>query len=158
MEALANLITTNPVVFWLIAAIAAGVLEAVTVGLVSIWFSIGALAAMLPAAFDAAFNYQIVTFIAASVAAMVFTRPFLKNILRVEKTPTNADLVIGQKGVVISPIDNILEKGRVLANGLEWEARTLDGTNLDKGIIVVVRELRGVKLMVEKTSDTREDK
>ena len=152
MEALANLITTNPVVFWLIVAIAAGVLEAVTVGLVSIWFSIGALAAMLPAAFDAAFNYQIVTFIAASVAAMVFTRPFL------EKTPTNADLVIGQKGVVISPIDNILEKGRVLANGLEWEARTLDGTNLDKGIIVVVRELRGVKLMVEKTSDTREDK
>ena len=47
MEALANLITTNPVVFWLIVAIAAGVLEAVTVGLVSIWFSIGALAAML---------------------------------------------------------------------------------------------------------------
>ena len=158
MEGLADLITANPVIFWLIVAIAAGVLEAATVGLVSIWFSLGALGAMLPAAFDVSFNYQIVVFIAASVAAMIFTQPFLKNILRVEKTATNADSVIGQKGVVVSPIDNILEKGRVLAGGLEWEARTLDGAGLEKGTVVIVKELRGVTLMVEKISGIREER
>lgn len=159
MEGLADLITANPVIFWFVVACAAGAFEAATAGLVSIWFSLGALCAMLPAAFDVSFNYQIVVFIAASVAAMIFTRPFLKNILRVEETATNADSVIGRRGVVVSPIDDIAEKGRVLAGGLEWEARTLDaGGYLEKGTVVIVRELRGVTLMVEKISDMREER
>mgnify|MGYP000955232811 CR=1 FL=1 len=155
MGGLWDLITANPVIFWLIVAVVAGIFEAATVGLVSIWFSIGALVTMLPAAFGIGFNFQIIVFIAASVVAMIFTRPFLKNILHVEKTPTNADLVIGQKGVVVSPVDNILEKGRVLAN--EWAARSADGTKLDKGAVVLVKELRGVKLIVEKVSDKEEE-
>lgn len=156
MGGLWDLITVNPVIFWLAVAVVAGIFEAATVGLVSIWFSIGALVTMLPAALGIGFNFQIIVFIAASVVAMIFTRPFLKNILHVEKTPTNADLVIGQKGVVVSPVDNILEKGRVLANGLEWAARSADGTKLDKGAVVLVKELRGVKLIVEKVSDKEE--
>ena len=47
MGGLWDLITANPVIFWLIVAVVAGIFEAATVGLVSIWFSIGALAAML---------------------------------------------------------------------------------------------------------------
>ena len=49
MDGLAALITSNPVIFWLIVAIAAGVIEASTAGLFSVWFAIGALVTMAPA-------------------------------------------------------------------------------------------------------------
>ena len=45
---------------WLIIAILLGVFEAMTVDLVAIWFAIGALAAILPAAVGAPFWVQLV--------------------------------------------------------------------------------------------------
>ncbi|MBQ9881667.1 MAG: NfeD family protein [Synergistes sp.] len=150
MEDLIKLLTENAVAFWLIVAVAAGVLEAVTVGLVSVWFSVGAAAAAFSAAFGLRFDVQMAVFIAASIVSLLLTRPFLKKVLHVKKTPTNAEKVIGQRGVVTSQIDNVFEKGRVLADGLEWEARSEDGSRLEKGDIVIVKELRGVKLIVKK--------
>ena len=150
MEYLVKLFAGNAVVFWLAVALAAGVLEAVTVGLVSVWFSVGAAAAAFSAAFGLRFDVQMAVFIAASIVSLLLTRPFLKKVLHVKKTPTNAEKVIGQRGVVTSQIDNVFEKGRVLADGLEWEARSEDGSRLEKGDIVIVKELRGVKLIVKK--------
>ena len=43
----------NMSLFWLIALILFGVLEAITVGLTSIWFAVGALAALVACAADA---------------------------------------------------------------------------------------------------------
>ena len=156
MDGLASLITSNPVVFWLIVAIAAGVIEASTAGLFSVWFAIGALVTMVPAWLGVSFNVQIAVFIAASALALALTRPFFKRVLRVEKTPTNADMMIGADGVVSSPVDNILGQGRVRAGGLEWEARSADGSKIEKGAVVKVAELRGVTLIVEKTAKQEE--
>ena len=150
MEWLASLITSNPVIFWLIVAIAAGVIEASTAGLFSVWFAIGALVTMIPAWLGASFNVQIAIFIAASAAALVFTRPFFKRVLRVGHTPTNADMLIGAEAAVVADIDNIAERGRVRAGGLDWEARSADGSKIEKGAVVKVLELRGVTLIVEK--------
>lgn len=156
MDGLASLILLNPVVFWLIVAIAAGVIEASTAGLFSVWFAIGALVAMIPAWLGASFNAQIAVFIAASALALALTRPFFKRVLRVKKTPTNADMMIGADGVVSSPVDNIIGQGRVRAGGLEWEARSADGATIEKGAVVKVVELRGVTLIVEKTTKEEE--
>ena len=150
MEWLASLITSNPVIFWLIVAIAAGVIEASTAGLFSVWFAIGALVTMIPAWLGASFNMQIAIFIAASALALVFTRPFFKRVLRVGHTPTNADMLIGSEAAVVAEIDNIAERGRVRAGGLDWEARSADGSKIEKGAVVKVLELRGVTLIVEK--------
>ena len=156
MEWLASLITSNPVIFWLIVAIAAGVIEASTAGLFSVWFAIGALVTMIPAWLGASFNVQIAIFIAASALALVFTRPFFKRVLRVGHTPTNADMLIGSEAAVVAEIDNIAERGRVRAGGLDWEARSADGSKIEKGAVVKVLELRGVTLIVEK--EKREEK
>ena len=150
MEWLASLITSNPVIFWLIVAIAAGVIEASTAGLFSVWFAIGALVTMIPAWLGASFNMQKAVFIAASAAALIFTRPFFKRVLRVGHTPTNADMMIGAEAAVVTEIDNIREQGRVRAGGLDWEARSADGSKIEKGAVVKVLELRGVTLIVEK--------
>lgn len=156
MDGLASFIISNQVVFWLIVAIAAGVIEASTAGLFSVWFVIGALVTMIPACLGASFNVQLAVFIAASALALALTRPFFKQVLRVKKTPTNADMMIGADGVVSSQVDNIIGQGRVRAGGLEWEARSADGAKIEKGAVVKVVELRGVTLIVEKTTKEEE--
>lgn len=156
MDGVASLMNSNPVVFWLTVAVLAGVIEALTAGLFSIWFVIGALAAVIPAWFGASVDLQITAFIAASAFALALTRPFFQRLLRVKKTPTNADMVIGADAVVLSQVDNILGHGRVRAGGLEWEARSADGTKIEKGAVVKVVELSGVTLIVEKTTKQEE--
>ena len=51
---------------WLVLAIILGIIEAVTVTLVSVWFAIGAIAAIIPAYFGIPIWGQILVFLAAS--------------------------------------------------------------------------------------------
>ena len=62
---------------WLIIAILLGVFEAMTVDLVAIWFAIGALAAILPAAIGAPFWVQLVVFLAVGLLTLALTRPMV---------------------------------------------------------------------------------
>ena len=119
MDGLAALITSNPVIFWLIVAIAAGVIEASTAGLFSVWFAIGALVTMAPAWLGASFNVQIAVFIAASAAALVFTRPFFKRVLHVGHTPTNADMLIGAEARSAAACARAASTGRRAARTAE---------------------------------------
>ena len=156
MDGLAALITSNPVIFWLIVAIAAGVIEASTAGLFSVWFAIGALVTMAPAWLGASFNLQTAVCTAAGGAARLFTRPFCKRVWHVGHTPTNADMLTGAEAAVVTEIDNIAERGRVRASGLDWEARSADGGKIEKGAVVKILELRGVTLIVEKEKQEEE--
>lgn len=150
MEIFAELVRTNAVIFWIVVAIAAGVIEASTAGLISVWFAIGALVTMVPAWLGWSFNAQLAVFIASSALALFITRPFFKRIMSVKETPTNADMIIGERGTVTVEIDNIAGRGRVLAGGLEWAARSADGEKIEKGATVEVAALSGVTLSVKR--------
>ena len=103
-----------------------------------------------PRRLGASFNVQIAVFIAASAAALVFTRPFFKRVLHVGHTPTTPTCSSAREAAVVTEIDNIAERGRVHAGGLDWEARSADGGKIEKGAVVKILELRGVTLIVEK--------
>ena len=135
---------------WLIIAILLGVFEAMTVDLVAIWFAIGALAAILPAAVGAPFWVQLVVFLAVGLLTLALTRSMVKRVLHVKKTNTNADRVIGMGGIVTVPIDNVAGTGRVLANGLDWAARTDDGAPVEAQERVLIKAIEGVTLIVER--------
>jgi membrane protein implicated in regulation of membrane protease activity len=92
---------------WLGIAVFLGILEAVTVALISLWFAIGALAAMIPAYFARALWVQILVFLVVSAVCLAFTRTFFKDVVKTKKQPTNSDRLIGSDGVVSSKIDNL---------------------------------------------------
>lgn len=135
---------------WLLLAVVLGIFEAVTVDLVAIWFAAGAFVAVIPALLGAAVWIQVVVFLTVSILTLAFTRPAAAHLLKVRKTNTNADRVIGMMGVVTEDIDNISETGRILVNGLSWAARSDDGSPVSKGESVLVKEIEGVKLIVER--------
>lgn len=54
------------------------VIEGLTAGLVTIWFAVGALAALIAAMFHAPLWLQLVWFFVISIAAFAVTRPLVK--------------------------------------------------------------------------------
>lgn len=134
---------------WLGIAVLLGMIEASTVALVSIWFAIGAVAAMIPAYFSAPFWVQILIFLAVSALCFAFTRTFFKDVMKVRKQATNADSLIGEEGVVTTTINNLEGEGKVYISGLTWSAKSIDGKEISETKIVEVKEIRGVTLIVE---------
>ena len=140
----------NTAVFWLAVMIVLLVIEGVVPGLVSVWFAVGALAAMLSALFEAPFWLQTVWFLIVSIASLCLTRPLVKKYVNSKVQPTNADALIGKECIVTESIDNIAGEGAVKISGQVWTARsTNDSVKIAQGKIVTVKEIRGVKLIVE---------
>ncbi len=102
------------IVIWIAAIVVFGIVEAVTVGLVSIWFVPGAVAGLLAAVLGAALWVQIVLFFVVSIAALAATRPLVQRMLHRDETPTNADRVLGQTARVTETIDNTVPTGAVV--------------------------------------------
>lgn len=145
------------VIFWAVAVVAFVILELATVGLASIWFALGALCALIAALLGAPVWLQIALFAVVSVATLLLTRPLAKKYINSRATATNADRVIGRRAVVKERIDELAGTGAVLADGKMWSARTGDGSTAEVDDIMIVREIRGVKLIVEpQTADESE--
>ena len=91
-----------PSICWLAALVALLALEAATVGLVSLWFAVGSLCALLTSFFVSNIWVQFAVFLAVSFLCLVIIRPCQK-VRRPPPVSTNADRVIGAEGVVTQP-------------------------------------------------------
>ena len=136
-------------VYWLIASAVFLLIEILTLGLTSIWFAGGAVIAAILAFIGGPLWLQVIIFIAVSCLLFVLTRPVAKRYLNGRVHKTNVDALIGKKGLVKETIHNVEEKGVVRINGLDWSARSVDGDEILEGAEVVIREIQGVKLIVE---------
>lgn len=137
-------------VVWLIAMIVLLVVEGLVPGLISIWFALGALAALVSALLHAPLWLQIVWFLAVSIIALALTRPLAKKYINARTQPTNADMMIGKECVVRESIDNVLGTGAVSVDGKVWTARTeSDEMKVQEGSRAVVVRIEGVKLIVK---------
>ena len=144
------------VVGWLIALAVLVVIELATLGLTTIWFAAGALAATVAAALGAPLFLQIALFLIVSALVLVFIRPIAVKYFNQNREKTNVESVIGKKGIVTGGIDNLRGCGQVTLSGLEWTARsTVDEVTIPEGSVVVVREVSGVKLIVELLEEER---
>ena len=138
--------------FWLCAAVVFGIIEAATVGLVTIWFAVGALAALVAAGLGAALWLQIVVFLIVSALMLALLRPMLKKFVTPHKTATNADRHIGRTAFVTEEINNLRETGAVKLDGITWTARAEGGEIIPVDSLITVKEIRGVKLIVTKAA------
>ena len=123
-------------------------LEASTVSLVSTWFAVGALGAMITALCGGPVWLQCVLFFLISVALLIALRPFVKKVLTPRLVKTNVDSIIGKEGLVTSEIDNVLSTGQVKLGGMEWSARSTTGEKIEPGEKIRVDRIEGVKVFV----------
>ena len=135
-------------IFWVIAIVVFAILEAVTTQLVSVWFIVGSIAALVSERLGAPFWLQLVVFVGVSAITLILTRPLIKKHLKPKNEPTNADRVIGQTAVVTEKIDNLSAAGFVKVDGQIWSARSCDDTVIEEGKQVEIKRIDGVKLIV----------
>lgn len=136
---------------WIGALIAFIIIEALTVQLMTIWFALGSLAALIATLAGAGTALQIAIFAVVSLVALIVTRPLVKKFTGTKHSPTNADRCIGAPAIVTQRIDNLHETGSVTLKGTVWTARSADNGIIEEGETVTVRAIEGVKLIVEKS-------
>lgn len=146
-----GLYLTMPIL-WLILAVIFLIIEALTVGLTTIWFAGGAAAALLLSVFEVPVIPQIVIFFAVSLCLLLFTRKIFIEKLKTGSESTNTEALIGEVGQVIVRIEP-LSTGQVKLRGQVWSAVCEENLTLDENTPVKVKAIEGVKLIVSPTDE-----
>ena len=129
------------VLIWLVIALAAGIIEACTTALVSVWIVIGAVCAACVSALGGGQTVQILTFLIVSLALLVLTAPLGKKFRNSKKVPTNADMLIGCVGEITEDVDPVCGKG--------WAVRLVGGKAAKTGDRVVIKDIVGAHLVAD---------
>lgn len=144
-------------IIWLALFVVLIVFEAVTTGLFTIWFAGGALIALFVSLFLDMWVVQMVVFLIVSFLLLYFMRPVAMRKFNAKRLKTNVEDIAGREAKVTELIDNLNASGTAILNGLEWSARSVeDSVTIPVGERVLVREVRGVKLIVEPIGTDKE--
>lgn len=137
-------------IMWIVLTVVFAIIEALTLQVVTVWFAIGSLGAIIANVVDASELVQLVVFALLSVLTLVIARPYLKKFTQKEIQPTNTDVCIGKQALVTEEINNILGTGQAKIRGIVWTARsTEENTIIKEGSTVIVTAIEGVKLIVK---------
>jgi membrane protein implicated in regulation of membrane protease activity len=132
--------------FWAVLAVVAAIAEMFTAGFFLLPVSIGAIAGAILAWTGVDPIAQWLVFFGVSAIAFTYLRRFARH--QDEDQPAvGANRWANARGVALSDIDPDHQKGMVRVEGEEWRATT-DGELIPAGSRVVVKEVRGSKLVV----------
>lgn len=136
---------------WLIAAILLIIFEIFSATFGAICFAIGAGFSALAAGLGANVTWQIIVFAVVSMLTFIFLRPIVMRFLdrKSKDVKTNADAIIGRKGVVSERIDAEQHTGRVAIDGDDWKAVSEDGSTIEKGTTVEIVKLDSIIVTVK---------
>ncbi len=144
----------NITIVWLVFLVILIVIELITMGLTTIWFAGGALAAALVSIPGTPIVLQVIVFLIVSLVLLFFTRPVAVKYFNKDRVRTNIEGMIGRQAIVVSEINNVEGIGQVNTGGMEWSARSsYHNVVLPVGAVVTVLGVDGVKLIVEERKE-----
>ena len=135
-------------IVWLLLLVVFLAAEAATVSMVSLWFAVSALVALLVALLGGPGWLQGTLFLVISAVLLALLRPLVKRYVTPRITATNVDSVIGSTGLVTTAIDNVSAVGQVKLGAMEWTARSTSGQLIPVGTRVRVDKIEGVTVYV----------
>lgn len=137
-------------IMWIVLTVVFAIIEALTLQVVTVWFAIGSLGAIIANVVGASQVVQLIVFVLLSILTLAIARPYLKKFTQKDVQPTNADVCIGKQAVVTEEINNTLGTGQAKIRGIVWTARsTEENTIIKEGSNVIVTAIEGVKLIVK---------
>lgn len=144
-------------VIWIAAMVIFGILEAVTVGLTSIWFVAGALGGLITTMCGGPIWLQLTVFFVVSIGCLLLARPLVQKYVNKTTTATNADRVLGAVARVTETIDNTEPTGAVYVDGKTWTARGVTDEIIEPDTLVRVVRMEGVRLFVEEVKEEKQE-
>ena len=136
--------------FWLIASGIFFIAEIITTGFLVFWLGIAGLITMCVSFFTDNLMVQASVFVILSAVLILATKPFVKKFVNKKghTEKTNAFSIIGKTAIVIKDIDSINGVGQIKVDGEVWSAEGMNGSNIEKGTKVEVKEIDGVRAIV----------
>lgn len=137
--------------YWLIAAIVLVIVEICTAGFGALCFALGAAFSALVSGLGGSLTWQILAFVVVSLLTFIFLRPIVVRFLdkKTKDVKTNAEAIIGRKGIVSERIDASQHTGRVAIDGDDWKAVSEDGSVIEKGTDVEIIKLDSIIVTVK---------
>ena len=129
------------VFYWLVLFILLIIVELGTLQLVSLWFACGSLAGLVILQLGGSIEAQLIGFLLVSFVLLILVKG--------HQVKTNVDSLIGKTAKVIKQINGPDGRGVAVVNGLEWTAVAYDDSVFEEGTYVTIREISGVKMIVE---------
>ncbi len=139
---------------WLIVALFCFIMEIFIPSFVLFNFGVGALAGTLVAALNLSIEWQIVIFSIGTLLSFFTIRPAVKKFAynKSDFTETNVNAMIGRHAKVIEAIDNLNNQGRVVLDGDEWKARSLNNEQVQPNTLVEIVRVNSIILTVKTIS------
>ena len=139
--------------FWIIVAAVTLIIEIITLGLSSIWFTGGAIVAAIIGYLDGPLWLQIIAFIIVSTVLLLAMRPLAKKKLALGREKTNMDSLIGRTEKLLVTVDNNENTGMLKIGDVEWRAVSEDGSTIPEGTLVKIIRIEGTRLYVAREID-----
>ena len=135
--------------WWLGAALVLAIAEELSLGLVLLMFSGGALAAAIAAGLHAPVVVQVIVAVVVSGLLLFTLRPWLLRHLRRRQrlVETNVHALVGRHAVTVTEVGG--NGGRVKIGGEVWTARARSGEPIATGTPVRVTRIDGATAVVE---------
>ncbi len=143
------------IIFWGIVIIIGIIVELMSLGLVSIWFSIAAVIPLILAILGVDPFIQIIVFLLLSAILILYTRRIASKYLIKHKKITNFDRVIGQIVKVTKDI-TLDNKGEVYVDGKFWSASVNENIAIYSDDHCKIEAVQGVTLIVSKINNKGE--
>lgn len=135
---------------WVLIAVIFAIIEAFTMGLTTIWFTVGGVGACIIALLGGPLPLQIAVFLIVSIILLYFTRPLAEKRLKIGHEKNIVDQMIDKTCLVTETI-RPYQPGQVRLDGLIWTAAVNDNKEtLETGELAKIVKIEGVKLIVER--------
>ena len=138
------------IVFWAVVILIAIIIEIQTADLVSVWFAIGGIVAIVLASIKVSITIQVICFVVFSFTLLVLCLKFWKKKLKKDFVPTNIDRNIGKTVLVKEIVNKDNNHYVVSVNGQLWSAYTDNNENIEIGDKVEIVAINGNNAKIKK--------
>lgn len=134
------------IIVWSLVIGAALLAEFMVYNLVSAWFAVGGMAALITTPFGLYWPWQVLIFVVVSFAFLLGLRPFIRKFIHTKTVPTNLDVNIGRHFALLKDVDG--GRSEIKINDIFWTVACDD--SLRKGDKVEITGMEGNKYLVRK--------
>lgn len=148
-------VTTTMLIVWIVFIVVSAIIEIETQDLITVWFTLGAIVALIACALKADIIVQLILFVVVSAVAIACTRPLAKKMHNKEIIHTNSDRIIGACAIVTKEISKDVI-GEVKIEGRFWRAIPLENEHFSIDEKVIIQAISGTKVIVTKENKNEE--
>lgn len=139
---------TNLLILWISIAFIALIIDIATSAFLFVWFTVGAIAAIIGQLLNFSFIAQIIIFVIVSGVSMIVGYPIVKKKIKdtVKYTPLREETYIGKELIAN---ENMINSNSIKVDGVYWKMKN-QGEEIKNGDKVKIISVEGNKILVEK--------